>query len=566
MANSMVIGGAPSATTAGSAATPVPTQAKTFSTGLAYFAQPVDYDMDRYDLTAAYGNERLQAQVGYTLSEFTDNSSVFTAQNPFAFPTGTYNTPAASLTGIYTLPPSNMSNQVRAVVGYNFGPTTRLTGNIQYGINVQNASYTLGSGDPAATAAETEPRNSLDGKAETIDGNIALTTQPLDHLDVRLAYSINDYNNRTSSNDYEVNARDNNANVNGDGDCVLIQRCINLPFSFDHQTFTAEAGYRILPQTKLMLTETYETMNRTYADASLVTTNTVTAKVRSSIMDDLFGSLSYSHQNRVAHNYTDNATLNDLGSNSPASPTNVADPAGFMLFFEASRVHDDVKGELDLSSFETLSASVFGKFSKDVYPDGSYGLRNNHNLSIGPDVSWQVTPDLNAHAYYTYQQIYYDQSSLYSASPASGVSIPVNWTANTRDSEQTVGITLDWQAIKDVLKFGLDYNFSYGDTAYGLGDGVVTYLGTVTSPTYQSIVTMQQMPDVTSTLNSISLHGEYDFRPNMALLFGYSFQQFNYKDAMYSSANTQYANALLPGTLVPNAAIHTVGASLRVHF
>jgi hypothetical protein len=25
------------------------------------------------------------------------------------------------------------------------------------------------------------------------------------------------------------------------------------------------------------------------------------------------------------------------------------------------------------------------KYAKDVYPEGTYGLRNNHNLSVGPD-------------------------------------------------------------------------------------------------------------------------------------------------------------------------------------
>jgi len=67
-------------------------------------------------------------------------------------------------------------------------------------------------------------------------------------------------------------------------------------------------------------------------------------------------------------------------------------------------------------------------------------------------------------------------------------------------------------------------------------------------------------------LNMVSMHSEYTFRPNMTLLFGYAFEKFNYKDFMYSAAQTQYANMLLPGTLVPNGTVHTVGAALRVRF
>jgi len=564
-AGAVEIGGGPGVTSSGSTKVPVPSQAVSFTSAMAYFAQPIDYDTDRYDLTAAYATERLQAQLGYTYSKFTDSNGVFNAQNPFALVASGFGSPAGGV-GTITAPwvqaPSNSANQVRAIVGYNFSPTTRLTANVQYGLQLQNAPYSLGSGDPLLTLSE--PRSSFSGKAETLDGNLALTAQPMDHLDVRLAYGVNQYSNKSPSNAYQVNTR-SNTSTSGNGDCTFSTGlCVNLPYSYTHQTFTAEAGYRILPQTKIMLSDTYDTMRRTFSDSSLVSTNIMTAKVRSSLMDDLFGSLSYSHQNRVAHNYTVGASWTAMGTGLGAPPE--ADPTGFMLFSEASRVRDELKGELDLSSFQNVNLSLFGKVAADIYPNGTYGLRSNHNMSIGPDVSWQVSPAVSAHAYYTYQQLFFDTTSLWSASPVSGVNIPVTWNQKTQDSEQTFGVSVDWEAIKDVLKFGFDYNFSHGDTAYTLGDGVVTYLGTITSPTFASAVSMQALPNVTSTLNAISLHGEYTFSPKMAVLFGYTYEKFDYKDFMYSAGNTSYGNVLMPGSLVPNATVQTVGASLRIRF
>jgi hypothetical protein len=38
---------------------------------------------------------------------------------------------------------------------------------------------------------------------------------------------------------------------------------------------------------------------------------------------------------------------------------------------------------------------------------------NNTNLSIGPDLSYQPLPELTAHAYYTYQHVFYNQSDVY---------------------------------------------------------------------------------------------------------------------------------------------------------
>jgi hypothetical protein len=238
-------------------------------------------------------------------------------------------------------------------------------------------------------------------------------------------------------------------------------------------------------------------------------------------------------------------------------------PLGFFMFFEASRKRDEVKGTLDASPTSDLTASLMVKFAKDTYPEGTYGLRNNHNLSVGPDVSWQISKSLSAHAYYTYQQIFYDQASIYLSG---GYTFP--WTSQSTDSVNTFGAKLDWQAIPDVLKFTLDYNLSAGDTAYAFGDSVFPALGTVatTTPTLVPSLTWKPLPDVKSTLNVVSLRGEYTFRPDMTMVFGYAFERFTYKDFMYFAGATQYANALLPGTVQPNDSVHVVYAALRFRF
>ena len=200
-------------------------------------------------------------------------------------------------------------------------------------------------------------------------------------------------------------------------------------------------------------------------------------------------------------------------------------------------------------------------------------MRNNHNLVVGPDVSWQPTPSFTAHAYYTFQQLYYEQASVYESSTtaaintsATGTGFIVPWTAKSTDTVHTFGLTMDWQAIPEVLKFTFDYNFAYGDTAYALGDGGAIFGGAVTSPTFQPSITMQPLPDVKSMLNMISIHGEYTFTPSVTLVFGYAFERFSYKDFMNNAGSTQYANALLPGTINPNDSVHVIGAGMRIRF
>ena len=86
-----------------------------------------------------------------------------------------------------------------------------------------------------------------------------------------MSYTIDDRDNQSPRNAYAVDTR-SNTSTSANGDCAPpAGLCLNLPFSFEHQTITAEAGYRILPQTKVTLNDTFETIYRSYADASFVT-------------------------------------------------------------------------------------------------------------------------------------------------------------------------------------------------------------------------------------------------------------------------------------------------------
>jgi len=540
-ANSLNVTGAASPTSSSVAAPAA------FTSALGYFAMPIDYDTDRYDVTAAYTKERLQAQVGYTFNNFADNLLAFNAMNPYKFTSSNLGN-KASMFAPYVLPPSNSAHQIKMMVGYNFSPTMRVNANLAYGLQMQNAGYDTASGN-SVVGNLTEPRANLSGQVETFHGNVAMTAQPIPKLDVRVAYTIDDRSNRSPRNLY---TEDHNTNT-------APATYSNVPFSYEHQMLTAEAGYRILPQTKVSLNDTFETIYRNYASTSLVTSNTVTAKVRSQVLDGVFGALSYSHQDRDAHNYINNFTWQQLGAGE-------SDPAGFVMYFETSRKHDDVKGTIDLSPLNNLSSTLMAKFSKDTYPSGSTGLRNNHNLVIGPDVSWQVTPVLSAHAFYNFQQLYYDQTMLYESSTTNPPTYVVPWSAKTTDSVHTVGVSLDWQAIPDLLKVGLDYNLSYGDTAYVLGDSVALFGAVAGSQLTQQTINLQPLPDVTSMLSLLTLHGEYAIQPGIALLFGYAWERFSYKDFQTNVGSTQYANILLPGTMNPNESVHVVSAAVRVKF
>lgn len=116
--------------------------------------------------------------------------------------------------------------------------------------------------------------------------------------------------------------------------------------------------------------------------------------------------LSAAYEDRNARNY------NPQGWWQAACGGCSVEPSNFLMFFESSRKHVETKATLDYAPLDSVTVSLFGKYAKDNYPTNNYGLRNNTNFTIGPDVSWQATKDLSFHAYYTYQQLFFLQSSI----------------------------------------------------------------------------------------------------------------------------------------------------------
>ena len=111
-----------------------------------------------------------------------------------------------------------------------------------------------------------------------------------------------------------------------------------------------------------------------------------------------------------------------------------------------------MKGTLDVSPTHTMTTIADGQVLQRRLSGGQYGLRNNHNFSIGPDVSWDITPAMNyACLLHVTSRSIYDQASLYVSgtnTTAHGTGYYVPYTANTTDSVQTFGLTTDWQVIR----------------------------------------------------------------------------------------------------------------------
>lgn len=549
---------------------------------VAYFAEPVDYDSDRYDVSATYNGQRLQSVLSYVFMNYTDNIASWDGTNPFLFTgvqlggTAAATAAANALTSSrYSLPPSNSAHQVKAQVGYNLTPTTRINANLQYGLMYQNDSYSAISGNPVVAQLMQNVNNpsSLNGAIQTVFANIAITSRPLTGLDLRAAYTLDDRQSLTGQNRYSFYLNDGvNPTTIGQASAT------NLRLNNALNKIALEGSYRILPETKVLLGYNFSTSHRTDTLSGDITESAVTAKVRSHLLEDLFGTISYQHSDRWAGNYNRQNTFNVLDivytPNGVSTPQNFLPYYGLYDYFLSSRTRDEFKATADWSPIDAMNLSLVAKANYDFYPQSAQGLglESNNNFVIGPDLTYQITPEIGLHAFYEYQKIFFNQNSLVNnaACNANGQSLTAApgclqngmWNMRTNDVSQAAGLNLTWQALDD-LKLSADYNFEYGNTNYAFADGGLFF---VTGGAPNANLAIAPLPNVQAMMNSFSLRAEYKIRENITLIGGYTFEKLSYKDYATSVGSTQISNALLPGDTWPNNAVQIVGAAISVRW
>lgn len=524
------------------------------------FPKPVDYDTDRYSVLGQYATRRLQTQIGYEYSKFADNN--FSINLPYL---GAGTTTASQ----YSLPPGNDAHYVTGRLGYNITPTTRLNTNLRYGVEM--ARDDLGNGTATPTVAAQNSGVGL--MARTYDGSVQLVSRPIAPLDLKVSYGISGRDTANSPTTFlgTVNASTADAAANTQSYTVLGQ-------SWTKQKALLEVGYRILPSTKLTLGYAYDTVARDAGDAVTGETadqvgywvghsneNTLSAKLTNNSIPNVNTSLSYEHAVRTGK-------FEFVGAEAESG-----------AFYQAPRTADRIKGRADYSPNDQWSVGANGKFETNSYhyAEGMTGTKRDANATIGPDVSYSPTKAVSVHLFYNYEQIYY--VNMGNGCPAGGGTTAATsttgrctssanfapngfgYSAATTDSVHTAGLAGDWK-VTDRLKIGADYTFSYGDVGYNMYDGI-----SIANSTLSYANNNISLSNVTSSMHSVKLHGEYQLADNISLLAGYGFDLYKDNDWSYGwnpvvLTNATTINTLTSGESQNSYRVHSIYTAIRFKF
>jgi hypothetical protein len=546
------------------------------------FALPINYDTDRYDLTAAYTTPRFQGMIQYTFSHFSDNT------NFIALPYPTSNTAAPfQRSAAYSTPPSNDAHYLTFQAATDAVPLTRINVNARVGLEVQNDEFAPNTADPNPAGAtgfgslnphtlEGTTTSSPDMMAEVYQLKLSAASHPFTDVTTRIYYGLD--GRSVSLNQYQVNT----GGTGGSSDSSLAGLAFVVPQDWLKQNTGAEVGYRFLPESDTKLTVGYrlDAVDRSNAQVGHSATNTGTVALSSELGSQVNGKLSFDYADRTGSlSYlTPWINLDGLPS---ATPTYSG------AYYQAPMTSEAVTMRVDYMPLQSLTTEFFLQFKNENYsypagtnytnPAGTVtiaplsgagaGVKQDYALTVGPDFNYRPTTNTNFHAFYTYELLFFNNlgngacSTVNTGTCAGSAGYFQN---NQTSGTHTVGLSGEWQ-VNEKLKLRAEYTFSYGTVMFGEYNGVF-----VSNPTlsYQNV---SNYPDINSLMNNIRMSATYELWPNLDLILVGTFTSFHNNDwddtaNAIQGAGTTAISILTPGYNSPNYNVAAVMAGVKFRF
>lgn len=554
------------------------------------FTLPVDYDTDRFDVSASYISTDYQALIQYTYSRFADNNLGVTLPSPVSLASLSASSGPYAQAAFYSTPPSNSAHYLTVMLSDKLTPKTRAVFNGRVGLELQNDTIPPNSADPNLSSTLGNPTytwfqnlnssnqgtsvTSPDAKAWTYQANVSLSTELAAHLDARATYSLDGRN--VDINVYKVwgdgHSQDGTASI----------ASYVVPQNWFKQKADVELGYLVLPEssTKVTLNYSFNNTNRTNAQVEHSITNTVSLNVSSMLGKDLMARFGYEHGDRSGTMHYGTA----WGNLETGVPEEAGTPSG--AYYQAPMSSDAVNLRLDYAPIGDLSGGLFFRAVDNHYrypavdsaatPTNSgtwnlagrgQGITRDYNLTVGPDISYRPSDNLNLHVYYTYERIFFDNrgNGACSESNTGGCAGTIGYYQNKYTSDMhSAGFSGDWR-VSDKLKLAGEYNMSFGSVIFGEYNGVM--VSTVTQA-YQNVVSY---PDINSRMHDFKLSAVYSFSDNIEGSLIYRYSMFNNDDWQYVSVpaiattNTGTAISILnAGYASPNYNVSSIGMVMRM--
>ena len=492
--------------------------AGSFFSSASQLVAPVDQVTDQLEVSTSYFSPRLQATLGYHASLFRNGPDALTWANPF--------TPvvAGGSSGQLALAPDNQFHQLMASAGYEINSWLRASGDVAVGRMTQDAAYLAPTLNPLLAATlPALPASSLHGRVDTFNSNVRLTATPIDRLRVNASYARDVRDNRTASQSYPA--------VSADTFLGSLPRS-NQPFSFSQDRFKLNADYRGPGSLKTSIGIEQNNIQRTLQEVVDTRESTLWARINVQPQDKLSLAFKLAHADRSHSSY------------GVATWVEPAENPLLRKFYLADRVRDSGGVRADITASERVNIGISVDLAQDDYAHSAIGLTSARSAEVGADVSVAISDQTQVHAFAQGQRIRSRQAgSQLFAQP--------DWSGQTKDSFNVIGLGLKHVALKGKLELGADLSFarSRSDVAVDAG---------VSSPAF---------PTARTALDSLKLRATYSLSKAVSLMGSYWYERYDAQDWRQDGVlPATIPNLLALGEQPPRYHLSVLRVALRYRF
>jgi MtrB/PioB family decaheme-associated outer membrane protein len=495
--------------------------AGSFAFNSTQLVQAVDYDTDQIDASASYSGRRLQARLAYYGSKFSNNDAALTWSNPYlsGFPGATAGQLAAA--------PSNDFHQFLASAALRLASRTTASAELALGHMRQDEAFLPATLNPNLAPLVSLPRGSLDGRVDTVSGNVRITSALSDKLRANAAYTYDERDNKTPQAAYAWVTTD----------ALLAQPRTNQPYSSRHTLLRVDATYRLdlgrVPLLKFLHAPRvtagfdYDTRWRDLQEINDSRESRYWTRVSAQPFTHLDVLFKGTHARREVGAYSANP-----GISPPENPL-------LVKYDMADRTRNSAEARIEYTPFARVTLGVGGEFNWDIYNRSTLGLLEAQDDTLNGDVAIVFTDATSATLYLNQQQIKSRQSNV----PALPV-VPL-WFASNRDRIDSAGASLKHRA-SDRLDFGVNYTVSRSTGQVAVENSTPAF------------------PELYSRLDSARVYWDYRLRQRwmMHLAFWHErFRSANWALDGVGVATLPNVLSLAPGTPTYNVSVVTLSGS-----
>jgi MtrB/PioB family decaheme-associated outer membrane protein len=524
--------------------------------------EPVDQTIHDFRLRGSWARDWYQIQFGYGLSVFENDVSRVIADNPCFANAGACGADATGAfgSGQTSLPPDNMAHSFNLAAGVNLPMRTRINGNFNYSLRLQNDSFLPHTINPALAANPdlVLPRKSLDGNVQTVLFNLMATTRPWTPVTLSAKYRY-----------YQM--FDVSPVIHFDG-VVVNDRTVSPSrragrWDFAKQNADLDARWQIVAPLAFTTGVGWEHWDRNehrevpesdefFGKLALDVTPADWLLVRGTYRPSFRRVSDYNTGAHAEHTVEEDAAAAAAGQ----SPF-------LRKFDEGERNEQRFDLLVQLTPFDTLSISPTGSYRYDDYIESRFGLREETSWSAGIDLTWSPSERVAFSAGYVREQI--DRTMRSRSRPVVGTATfdftDFDWVSDTADTIDTIYAGLKLSLIPRVLDWSSGVNFA---TATGRLDTRNPVPPTSGTAAQDLTATAKPFPATEDSLIRVDAALRYYFSKGWSATFGYAFESFQKNDF-----RTDRLTPFVPGVTSiwlgsdeRNYTAHIVGLTLAYRF